>query len=261
MNWSIQEENKLRELYLNTSLTLSEIAKKLGRTPPALNNRLAKMKVKRRLTPNSKHPKRITPALARIHAHICGDGCIYSYQARDDYGYWAKYRKNTMRIRYNLSYCNTNNDLLKEFKTDIYEVFGVRGKKIHQNAIIVDSKRIWEFLRNMGAGDSFSWYIPKEISNGSKEVMKNWIRAFFDDEAYFNDSGRIRVKCVNKQGLKQLTKMVNNFVPCNLRPKRGSYWGKTFCISISKKDAPKFFSKIGSIRYKPGSRMVSKAVS
>lgn len=254
MDWSIQEENKLKELYLNSSLTLKEIAEKLGRTPPALNNRLAKMKVKRRLSPNAKHPKKITPALARIHAHICGDGCIYSYQTKDNYGYWAKYRKNPTRIRYTVNYCNNNHDLLKEFKADIYEVFGVRGKKIHKNTVIVNSRRIWDFLKEMGVGGSFIWRIPKEISNSSREVMKNWIRAFFDDEAYFNDGGRIRVKCVNKQGLKQLAKMVNNFVPCHLTPKKGFYWGKTVCININKKDAPKFFSKIGSIRYPMGRR-------
>jgi len=250
MKWSTQEENRLKELYLNTSLTLSGIAERLGRTSPALNNRLAKMKIKRRLHPNAKSPKKMTPALARIHAHICGDGSIFSYQAKDTYGYWAKYRKNPIRTRYIVSYNNNNRDLLKEFQADIYEVFGVRGKKIYKNKIIVDSKRVWEFFKKLGAGNSYNWNISKEISNSSKEAMKSWIRAFFDDEAYFNDGGRIRVKCVNKEGLKQLVKMLNKFVPCHLLPKKGSYWGKTFCISINKKDAPKFFSKIGSIRYK-----------
>jgi len=252
MKWSTQEENRLKELYLNTSLTLNEIAGKLGRTPSALNNRLVKIKVKRRLCPRSKSPRRVTPALARIHAHICGDGSIFNYQEKDTYGYWAKYRKNPVRTKYVIGYSNNNEDLLHEFQNDMYEVFGVRGKKIYKNAIKVNSKRIWEFFKKLGAGNSYNWNIPKEISNGSKEVMKSWIRAFFDDEAYFNDGGRIRVKCVNNEGLKQLVKMLNKFVSCHLSPKIGSYWGKTFCISINKKDAPKFFSKIGSVRYHAG---------
>jgi len=248
--WTTREENKLKKLYLNASLTLSEIAKKLGRTPGALNNRLAEIKVERRLHPNAKSPKKMTPALARIHAHICGDGCMYSYRDKDTYGYWAKYRKNPVRTRYVIDYSNNNEDLLKEFQNDMYEIFGVKGKKIYKNAIKVNSKRIWEFLRKMGAGNSYNWNIPKEIRNGSKEVQKNWIRAFFDDEAYFNDKGRIRVKCINKEGLKQIIEMLRKFVPCHLTPKKGFYWGKTVCVNINKKDAPKFFSKIGSIRYK-----------
>ena len=251
MKWTTQEENELKRLYLNTSLTLNEITKKLGRTPAALNNRLAKMKVKRRLTPNSKSPKKMTPALARIHAHVCGDGSICSFQMRDNYGYWSKYRKDPIRIRYVVNYDNNNRDLLKEFQADIYEVFGVRGQKIYRNKISVRSKRIWEFLKKMGTGGSYSWRIPKEICNSSKEVKKNWIRAFFDNEADFDDAGRIRVKCVNKKGLSQLMRMLKEFVPSHLRPKKGFYWGNTVCININKKDAPMFFSKIGSIRYNP----------
>ena len=106
MKWSTQEENRLKELYLNTSLTLNEIAGKLGRTPSALNNRLVKIKVKRRLCPRSKSPRRVTPALARIHAHICGDGSIFNYQEKDTYGYWAKYRKNPVRTKYVIGYSN-----------------------------------------------------------------------------------------------------------------------------------------------------------
>lgn len=250
-NWSEKEEKKLKYLYLNTDFTLAEISREMNRTSSALNNRLSKMKVKRRLTLIQRHPQKITPALARIHAHICGDGCIYSCKIKDNYGYWAKYRKNPFRVRYIINYCNNNEDLLREFKNDIYEVFGIRGKRIHRNTVVINSKRIWDVFKKMGAGGSFDWYIPKEIINGPQKVMKGWIRAFFDDEAYFNDRGRIRVKCVNKKGLQQLTKIVNNFVPCNLMPKKGFYWGKTVCLTIKRKDASKFFKKIGSVRYKP----------
>ena len=247
--WTRREENNLKDFYLNTSLSLNEIAVKLGRTPAALNNRLATIKVKRRLQPNAKSPKKMTPELARIHAHVCGDGYICSYQTKDCYGYWAKYRKNPIRIKYIVGYDNNNTDLLKEFQKDIYEVFGIRGKKIYKNKIKVESKRIWEFMKKMGAGNSYSWNIPKGIRNSSKEIQKNWIRAFFDDEADFDDGGRIRVKCVNKKGLGQIIRILRKFVPCHLMPKKGFYWGKTVCININKKDASKFFSKIGSIRY------------
>lgn len=248
--WAASEENKLKDLYLNTSFTLEKIAKRLGRTPPALNGRLAKMGVPRRLSPNSKSPEKITPALARIHAHLCGDGHQTTYREKDDHGYWAKYRKNPFRTRYVVGYDNNNEDLLNEFRRDIYEVFGVKGNK-YKNTIKVKSRRIWEFFKEMEVGDSHSWRIPKEIRNGSKKIMKNWIRAFFDDDAHFNANGRIRLKIVNKKGLIQIMEMLRKFVPCHITPKKGFYWGNTVCLNINKKNAPKFFSKIGSIRYDP----------
>jgi hypothetical protein len=258
MRWSSTEEKYLKKLYLNTSLTLNEIAQRLKRTPAAINHRLAKMGIKRRLSPVSKSPKKMTPALARLHAHICGDGYLSHYQEKDSYGYWAKYRRNTVRIRYVVGYENNNPDLLREFQRDMYESFGVRGKKIHKNKVRINSKRIWDFFRKLGVSDSHSWTIPDSIINGSKEIQKNWLRAFFDDEADFDDNGRIRVKIVNKKGLIQVMKMLKRFVPCHLTPKRGFYWGKTVCLNINKKDVPKFFSEIGSVRY-PSHRKIRKS--
>jgi len=233
-------------------MPVEEICRILHRTPPAIQIRLKLAGIKKRRFPiRTKHPTKITPALARIHAHICGDGCLYAFREKDCYGPWAKYRKNPnyYRTRYIACYTNTNPELLKEFRQDIKEVFGIHGKKLRNFDIRMNSKRVWQLLKEMGAGNSHEWFIPKSIIQGLPNVKKNWVRAFFDDEVYFNDGGRIRVKCVNKKGLQQITEMLNEFVPCHLLPKRGSYWGNTYCININKKDTPKFFSKIGSLRY------------
>ena len=250
MRWTVQEEEKLKKLYTQNNLTFKEIEKIIGRSVPSSSARLTKLKVKRRQPLKCKCPSKVTSALARIHAHICGDGCMYTLQTKDIYGPWAKYRRNPIRTRYVAGYDNNNKDLLKEFQNDILKVFGVKGKKEYKNKVKVESKKIWSFLKQMGAGNSHNWSIPDSIINSSKEIQRNWIRAFFDDEADFDDDGRIRVKCVNKKGLIQLMEMLKKFVPCHLTPKKGFYWGKTVCININKKDVPKFFSKIGSIRYK-----------
>ena len=249
MKWSVQEEEKLKKLYTQTNLTFEEIEKIMGRSVPALSGRLTKLKVKRRYPLKCKLPSSITPALARIHAHICGDGYIYSYKDKDIYGPWAKYRKNPIRTRYRVCYSNNNSDLLKEFRADIFRVFRIKGRKVYKNDIKIDSKKIWKFFKQIDVGNSYNWSIPKEIRSGSENVQKNWIRAFFDDEADFDDDGRIRVKCVNKKGLIQIIEMLKRFVPCHLMPKKGFYWGHTVCININKKDVLDFFSKIGSIRY------------
>jgi hypothetical protein len=249
MNWTAEEEKELKNLYTSTKLPIENIAKIIGRSVSALNARLIKLKVKRRHPKKFKYPSKIIPALARIHAHICGDGYLSVKQEKDIYGPWAKYRRNSIRKKYIVGYCNNNQELLKEFQQDVFNVFGLKGQKIEKNEIRVSSKRLWEFLKEMGASDSYSWSIPESIINGSKEIQKNWIRAFFDDEADFDDDGRIRVKIVNKRALAQVMEMLKKFVPCHLTPKKGYYWGKTVCLNINKKDTPKFFSQIGSIRY------------
>ena len=256
MKWTTYEEKKLKKLYTQTDLIFEEIAEVLKRSVPALHGRLTKLKVKRRNPSKFKLPSKITPALARIHAHLCGDGNLYCCKEKDCYGPWAKYRRNPYRNRCYLVYNNNNQDLLDEFARDIFSTFGIKCKTCEENKVRVSSKKAYELLKRLGAGGSFTWKIPEEIRAESREVTKNWIRAFFDDEADFDDYGMIRVKCVNKRGLIQLMKMLKKFVPCHLMPKKGFYWGKTVCVNINKKDAPNFFSKIGSIRY-PMSRRSS----
>ena len=186
---------------------------------------------------------------------------MYTYKEKDSYGPWGKYRKNPYRNRYCLVYTNTNPALLKEFRKDIICTFGIRGKsysrKPPKTEVRITSLKAYKLLTTLGAGNSFNWRVPKEISSGPNKVQKNWIRAFFDDEADFDEDSagivaRIRVKCVNKPGLTQVKKMLNKFLPCHLNPKNGFYWGKTVCLNINKADVNKYFSKIGSIRYHRG---------
>ena len=200
------------------------------------------------------NPKEITPALARIHAHICADGSLYKCREKDNYGYYGKHRKNPYRVRYTVIYTNNNRNLIKEFRKDIKEIFAVRGKSRRSkdnkniNEIRINSRRIWDFLKQLGVGGSHNWYIPKEIIKGSKKIKINWIRAFFDDEAYFDKNNRIRVKIVNEKGLKQLRNILKEFVPCNITPKTGSYWGKTYCLNVLKSNVDKYNKITGSNR-------------
>ena len=137
MKWNSLEEEKLKELYLSSSLTLEKIANTLRKTPSSISGHLSKLRVKRRLRPIAKIPSRMTPALARTHAHICGDGYMYTYNEKDIYSYWAEYRKKKDRTRYITGYCNNNSNLLREFRDDIYEVFGVRGTLAQKQKIIM----------------------------------------------------------------------------------------------------------------------------
>jgi len=82
MKWTSQEDKKLKNLYLRSDFILEDIEKIMGRSVPALSNRLTKLKVKRRFPLKFKNPSRTTSALTRIHAHVCGDGFMYSTQSK-----------------------------------------------------------------------------------------------------------------------------------------------------------------------------------
>ena len=84
----------------------------------------------------------------------------------------------------------------------------------------------------------------------NKEIKKNWIRAFFDDEACFNDGGRIRVRSVNRKGITQVMKMLREFLPCHITPKKKYYPDGSIYLNINKIDTEKYFFKIGSLRYR-----------
>lgn len=248
--WSYSENQQLIKLYLKQKISIKRICEILDRSPSAISSRLHVLEVERR----NKSPKttsfKITPALARIHAHICGDGYLTFYREKDGYGPWSIYRKNQYyRTRYLSCYTNMNQRLLQEFREDMLSVFGVKGKKVYRHTIRVASKRIWTILRNLGAGASREWYIPNAIFSSSRKVKLNWIRAFFDDEAYFGKGKRIRVKVVNKKGLKQIQGLLNEFIPSIINPKKGSYRG-AYSLDISRKFTPEYFQKIGSLRFK-----------
>lgn len=117
------------------------------------------------------------------------------------------------------------------------------------NYVKVKSKDVWKLLKELGAGKSHDWSISSKITKANKEIKKNWIRAFFDDEACFDANGRIRVRSVNRKGLTQVVKILREFVPCHITPKKKNYPDGSVYLNINKIDAEKYFSKVGSLRY------------
>ena len=67
---------------------------------------------------------RITPEFARLHAHICGDGCLFRVKTNRSKKELIQHpRKITKRNRFHLSYCNNNKFLLRLFINDLKKAF------------------------------------------------------------------------------------------------------------------------------------------
>ena len=207
-----------------------------------------------RLTSPSKCtlPVEMNPALARILAHICGDGYICIRRASDKFGPFSTYRRHPFRYRYDVGYCNTNPHLLDEFYTDVGSVFGRKAWRSYRRFDVkFSSKRAHDFLKNLGAGDSRSWFIHKIIGQSSRDIIKNWIRAFYDDEGWIEKYGSIRLKSINRTGLRQVKVLLAKLgIPSHITPSDESvrYSDGTSCLAIFKKDAGKFLGIIKPLR-------------
>ena len=248
IRWNKEDENKLKKLYMDKSISIKKIIKLLKRTPASIHNKISRLGIKKSRSPRKfRFPAKITPSLARIHAHICGDGNLFKYREKDCYGYLGCYKPNSYRERYGIGYTNMNQRLIREFMEDIKLTFLIKPL-YYNNYVKVKSKDIWMLVKELGAGKSRDWFISPKIMKANREIKKHWIRAFFDDEACFND-GRIRVRSVNRKGLTQVMKMLKEFTPCHITPKKDYYPDTSVYLNINKNDAEKYFHKIGSLRH------------
>ncbi|MBI4598287.1 MAG: hypothetical protein HY737_07820 [Candidatus Omnitrophica bacterium] len=246
-------------MYLEERLPIMAIAQRLDRSPASINTALGNFGIPRqRSIRKVLIPVDMTAALARIHAHVCGDGHLIDTREKDDYGYLKAYRTGYYRRRYAIGYTNKNPKLIEEFMRDCYETFGLRPRYVPQRwMVVVKSKAVWELIRSLGAGKSRQWTVNSVILKGAWEIQAAWLRAFFDDEAHFDPQGRIRARSVNRPGLEQVALMLRRFVPCHLTPKTGLYPDDSCYLVVLAAARPKFLEQIGSLKYHPPATSVN----
>lgn len=242
--WNKSEENLLRKTYLGENKTIEETAKILERSPAAIFNRTSKLGIKK--NPSKFKFPPLCCEIARVHAHICGDGYLTISKETNRTGFYRRWGyDNSGRVsRYIIAYSNKNRSLINEFIEDIKKCFGVKPilikKKDKNYEVRLKSKRAWKFLKSLGAGNSYSWSIPELFLEAPLKIKKAWINAFFDDEAHFAKDGRIRVKSVNRKGLNQIRLMLHQLVPCHITPQEKSYTDKTYYLNILKSNRKRF---------------------
>lgn len=156
-----------------------------------------------------KNELEVTPEIARIHAHICGDGSFYKLKEKRSPATLLKHkRRKIYRMEHILEYYNEYPKLLNEFKRDFKTAFNRNISTLSNKIRVKGAKWIAEKLELVNK-DSYNWYVPDFITRGPSEVISNWIRSFFDDEAYMHHSRkRILVKCMNKSGLIQISELL-----------------------------------------------------
>ena len=181
---------------------------------------------------------------ARIAAHVCADGWLSIYLDKNALQIVHGRRYHRPRRRYVIGYSNTDLGLLKEFKKDVKKIYGIKALSGHKSDLRARSKRVFKRLETLGAGSSYQWFIGKEILNSSKNVKRNWLRAFFDDEATVAiKEKRIRVKSMNGKGLKQVKSLLKTFL---IKSKiTGPNSDNSWYLTINYLAVKKFYLSIG----------------
>ena len=189
---------------------------------------------------------KITPEMARIHAHICGDGCAYTKKEKYSKKQLLRHpRKNLYEKVWLIEYTNTCQELLEEFYEDILIAFNRKGQRVpkYHRISLHSTKWILEYLELIGK-NSYNWYIPKKIINSNEKVICAWLRAFFDDESTVSVSKKmIRIKSMNPAGLGQVQDLLARLTIYSKIT--GQNCDKSYYLNIYRTDIKKYASLIG----------------
>jgi hypothetical protein len=174
----------------------------------------------------------ISPELARVHAHLCGDGSVFKYPTIN------KGRK----FRAEVGYYNNNQRLLESFRKDFSKLFVVKMKMRNNVSVTISSiMRYNYFIENFGKFGSREWRIHNSIKNSSKEIKLEWLKAFFEDEAYHEKRyNRLKTKSMNYLGLKDAKDLLDSMnITCNIT---GPNCDESYYLTIPKFDSVKEFA-------------------
>ncbi len=177
-------------------------------------------------------------SLARLCGFLAGDGSV-------------KIRtESSGKIHHTMEFYPDDESLIEPFFQATEKIYGKRGKvERYQNHFRIRyySKTIVEDILKIATFGIYDWDIPGFIGK-KKPLMREWLRAFFDAEAYVGKS-HIKVQSVNGIGLKKVATMLEEFgiIPrfYTYEPKR-SNWSKVYILIINKKsDRTMFLNRIG----------------
>ena len=176
----------------------------------------------------------ISPELARVHAHLCGDGTVCK---------WKTKSPNSDRINTAVTgYYNKNQKLLDKFREDFGKIFSVKMRMRKNVDVCIRSVRIYnELINRFGLFGSRQWRVHNSIKHSGKEIKLEWLKAFFEDEAYHEKRyNRLRIKSMGFLGLKDAKEMLDSMgIFCTLT---GPNCDESYYLTIPK------FSSIESFK-------------
>ena len=95
---------------------------------------------------------KLTPQVAKVVAHICGDGYLCRYIERNSLQIVNGRRYLRDRPRYVIGYSNTCKFLLDDFAEDVTSIFGIKPR-YRENEVTFRSKRVYDYIKSLGGGE------------------------------------------------------------------------------------------------------------
>jgi len=175
---------------------------------------------------------------ARLCGFLAGDGSVMIRKDNDD------------KMHYVVRFFPDHDSLIEPFTESLFKVYNKKPiikKNYSHNGLICYSKVVVEDLLGMTDFGLLEWRIPFNILVDKKSKIE-WLRAFFDCEAYVGKN-HLKIQTVNKKGMDDLEKLLLEF---GIKSKRYIYhpkkknWNNVYILLInSKSDRLKFLNTIG----------------
>jgi len=180
---------------------------------------------------NPRFPIKFSLQLARVAAHIVGDGGIR--------------RTDTDVTVY---YANKNSSLIYQFKNDVHDIFGEIDIKEYEykgtTIVILPSIVGFVLTKFFGEQQNDMKHIPEIIFNSKKEIQAIFLRSLYDDEgSVLVKSNCILLKMTSKNIIEDCHKILKKFsiIAGNIKFKDFYNKKKTYHFYISgKPDVEKF---------------------
>jgi hypothetical protein len=133
--------------------------------------------------------------LVRIHARLCGDGCVCVYETSEK----------DRDMRGEVKYTNLDEKNMREFMEDMEEIFDVKTTRYKDSTKVKSLRVVNQLEEKFGKFSSGKWTIPKQIFELDKEKKYEWIRAFVRDEGYYDHKNNaLRIKSMNENGVRDI---------------------------------------------------------
>jgi DNA-binding transcriptional regulator WhiA len=192
---------------------------------------------------------------ARVHGYLCGDGSVS----------FRRERRNE-KLHCDIRFYPDHESLIAPFIAAFYRVYGkqprVKRRKNHYAVLVTSMMAVRDLLKD-NSFSSMEWSVPAWIAN-DKRNSKEWLRAFFDAEAYVGNK-RICVQCVNKHGLRQVKEMLEKFgVECKeySYKRKSKNWNINYHLVISKVESrTNFLNRIGLNHSRKFERLLNAEVA
>jgi hypothetical protein len=167
---------------------------------------------------------------ARLFGYLAGDGNILIGNRINNFHHTVRFYPD-------------HKSMVEAFCEAFIKVYGKTPaiKKLHNHYFVyMDSKIIVQDIMLSAKFGTSNWQVPYKILY-NKECKKEWLRAFFDCEAYVGKD-RIKIQCINKLGMKQVRRLLNEFnivLNSYIYTPKNKNWNTNYILVIYNKEMRK----------------------